>query len=80
MNFLEAEHVISAHQFGFRRRLGTDDLLTTLLHHWAVTAGNGDSVHVLAIDIAGAFDKVSSRRTPQGTCNRHCRPTPSLAH
>ena len=59
MNFLEAGHVLSAHQFGFRRRLGTDDLPTTLQHHWAVTAGNGDSVHVLAIDIAGAFDKVS---------------------
>ena len=59
INFLEAEHVLSAHQFGFRRRLGADDLLTALQHHWATTAGNGDSIHVP--DIAGAFDKVSHR-------------------
>ena len=61
VNFLEAEHVLSAHQSGFRRRLGADDLLTALQHHWATTAGNGDFVHVLATDIAGAFDKVSHR-------------------
>ena len=50
-------NILSAHQFGFRRRLGADDLLTALQHQWAVTAGNGDSAHVLAIDIAGALTK-----------------------
>ena len=59
VNFLERENVLSAHQFGFRRRLGTADLLTLLQHKWSSTIANRGSVHTLAVDIAGAFDKVS---------------------
>ena len=58
-NYLERNHLLSDSQFGFRRGLGTADLLTTLHHHWATTVGNGGDVRVLAIDIAGAFDRVS---------------------
>ena len=59
MNHLEAHHVLSAQQFGFRRGLGTSDLLTRLQHEWSCALAQGGEVHVLAADIAGAFDKVS---------------------
>ena len=52
---------MSAHQFGFRRRLGTADLLTLLQHKWSSAIANRGSVHTLAVDIAGAFDKVSHK-------------------
>ena len=55
---LLALNVLSAHQFGFRRRLRTADLLTLLQHKWSSTIANRGSVHTLAVDIAGAFDKV----------------------
>ena len=61
VNFLERENVLSAHQFGFRRRLGTADLLTLLQHKWSSTIANRGSVHTLAVDIAGAFDEVSHK-------------------
>ena len=53
--------MLSAHQFGFRRRLGTADLLTLLQHKCSSTIANRGSVHTLAVDIAGAFDKVSHK-------------------
>ena len=59
MNFLEKRNVLSPHQFGFRRGLGTADLLTQLQHNWSTTVNEHGTVHALAIDIAGAFDKVS---------------------
>ena len=61
VNFLERENVLSAHQFGFRRRLCTADLLTLLQNKWSSTSANRGSVHTLAVDIAGAFDKVSHK-------------------
>jgi hypothetical protein len=59
VNFLESHSVLSERQFGFRRGLGTADLLTLLHHQWCLTSGEGGVVRVLAADIAGAFDKVS---------------------
>ena len=59
MNFLESNSILAMRQFGFRRGLGTSDLLTKLHGEWSRAAGSGGSAHVLAIDIAGAFDKVS---------------------
>ena len=61
VNFLEANHVLSSHQFGFRRGLGTADLLTRLQHEWSSTLALKGEVHVVAADIAGAFDKVSHK-------------------
>ena len=40
-------------------RLGTSDLLTKLHSEWSKAAGLGGSVYKLAVDIAGAFDRVS---------------------
>ena len=61
MNFLVSHNVLSAKQYGFRRRLGTADVLTLLHHLCRRAAGSGVLAHVLAIDIAGAFDKVSHK-------------------
>lgn len=59
MNFLEAHNVLSSNQFGFRRGIGTQDVLTLLHHQWSRVAARGGAVRVIAVDIAGAFDKVS---------------------
>ena len=61
VNYLEKHNLLSGSQFGFRRGLGTSDLLTALHHQWVSTIGTGGTVRVLAIDIAGAFDRVSHR-------------------
>ena len=58
-NFLERNNILSNHQFGFRRGLGPADLLTGLHHQWSKIAAAGGAVRIVAVDIAGAFDKVS---------------------
>ena len=58
-NFLERNSILPPFQFGFRGALSTADLLTKLHHQWSKSLASGGAVHVLAIDIAGAFDKVS---------------------
>ena len=58
-NFLERNTILSPCQFGFRGSLSTADLLIKLHHEWSKSLASGGAVHVLAINIAGAFDKVS---------------------
>eukprot|EP00117_Sycon_ciliatum_P044885 scpid97792/ scgid32318/ len=58
-NFLEKNSILSSRQFGFRAGLGTSDLLIALQHEWHQTAAQRGLVRVLAVDIAGGFDKVS---------------------
>ena len=60
-NFLERNAILSPTQFGFRAGLGTVDLLLALHHEWSRNTNQGGLVRVLAVDIAGAFDKVSHR-------------------
>ena len=59
MTYLEKENLLSKHQFGFRTGLGTADLLTSLDHQWLSCINTGGAVRVMAVDIAGAFDRVS---------------------
>ena len=61
MTFLERENLLSAYQFGFRSGIGAADLLTALIREWLTCINTGGAVRgrVLAVDIAGAFDKVS---------------------
>ena len=59
MNHMEKRNLLSAHQFGFRSGLGAADLLTSMNHEWLKSLNSGGAVRVLAVDIAGAFDKVS---------------------
>ncbi|XP_065174836.1 uncharacterized protein LOC135804803 [Sycon ciliatum] len=61
INHLEHEKALSIHQYGFRQGLSTSDLLTSLNHSWVSEVNRGGAVRVLAVDIAGAFDKVSHR-------------------
>ena len=58
-NFLEHISILSPCQFDFPGGFSTADLLTKLHHEWSKSLASGGAVHVLAIDIAGAFDKVS---------------------
>ena len=59
MNHLDRHELVTTREFGFRKGLGTADLLTVLHHEWATTVRRGGLVRVVAIDIAGAFDLVS---------------------
>ena len=59
MNYLEKGQLLSAHQFGFRSGLGAADLLTVLNREWLTAINTGGAVRALAVDIAGAFDRVS---------------------
>eukprot|EP00117_Sycon_ciliatum_P031201 scpid26526/ scgid24448/ RNA-directed DNA polymerase from mobile element jockey; Reverse transcriptase len=59
INHLNSNTLLSANQFGFRKSIGTADLLTSLQHEWALTTSKGGTIQALAIDIAGAFDRVS---------------------
>lgn len=59
VNYLEKHQLLSSNQYGFRRGLGTSDLLTVLHNQWVNIVGRGGSVRALAVDIAGAFDRVS---------------------
>ena len=58
-SFVESHNVIFAKQFGFRKGLSTADVVTKLHCEWSRASGLGGAAHVLVIDIAGAFDKVS---------------------
>ena len=61
INHLEHKKALSIHLYGFRQGLSTSDLLTSLNHSWFSKVNRGGAVRVLAVDIAGAFDKVSHR-------------------
>ena len=58
---LESNEILSRFQFGFRSKQGTQDLLSILAAKWAKTMDSGGVTRVLAVDIMGAFDKVSHR-------------------
>ena len=58
-NFLEKNSILSNNQYGFRRGMSTQDILTLLSHRWHTTSARGGSTRVIAVDVAGAFDKVS---------------------
>lgn len=59
VNFLETHRVLPDSQYGFRRGRGTADVLTALQNEWVQVVGQGGCAQVLAVDIAGAFDRVS---------------------
>ena len=59
MNRLEHYKLLTPHQVGFRRRLGTSDALQALHDAWITAVGRGGTARILAVDIAGALDRVS---------------------
>ena len=52
---------MSGSQFGFRPKFGIQDIFFALHHEWIQILNKGGCVRNLAVDIAGAFDKVSHR-------------------
>jgi len=56
---LEEHQILSKNQYGFRQGLSTQDVLTLLCHRWSSVASEGGATRVVAVDIAGAFDRVS---------------------
>ena len=59
MGFLERNHILSTNQYSFRQDLGIQDLLTLPHHRWSTVYAQRGAARVVAVDIAGAFDKVS---------------------
>ena len=57
--YLERYHLLPDSQYGFRQGRGTADVLTTLQNEWTRTVASGGCVPIVAVDIAGAFDRVS---------------------
>ena len=58
---LEEHHLLSPHQFGFRRGRSASDLLLLLAKKWHTALDFGHPSLVIALDIAGAFDRVWHR-------------------
>ena len=73
VNFLERENLLSTYQFGFRSGLGAADLLTALNREWLTSINTGGPIRVLAVDVAGAFGKVSQARCPSQAGIVWCR-------
>ena len=57
--YLERYHLLPDSQYGFRQGHGTADVLTALQNEWTRTVASGGCVPIVAVDIAGAFDRVS---------------------
>ena len=55
---LNQHNLLSPHQFGFRPGRSTSDLLLLLSQKWQDTLDEGLGTLVVALDIAGAFDRV----------------------
>lgn len=51
-------YLIFDSQFSFKPHHSTADSLTILSQRWTNALDNGYEVHVIALDIKGAFDKV----------------------
>ena len=60
-SFMETHHLLSPKQFGFRRGRSAADLLLLQSAAWNTALDGGSDVYVIALDIAGAFDRVWHR-------------------
>ena len=57
-NYFEENYLLSNKQFGFRQNRSTSDLLLQLSTSWNKSLDNRRFTYVIALDIAGAFDRV----------------------
>ena len=60
-SFLELHHLLSPKQFGFRQNMSAADLLLNMSTTWNSALDSGKDTYVIALDIAGAFDRVWHR-------------------
>ena len=56
--FIDQNSLLSDKQFGFRKKRSTSDLLLQLSTSWHKSLEKGNYTYVIALDIAGAFDRV----------------------
>ena len=56
--FLDKHRLLSNRQFGFRTNMSTNDILLHLSTSWHQSLDRGRDSFVIALDIAGAFDRV----------------------
>ena len=56
--FLDKHHLLSIKQFGFRKERSASDLLLKMTTLWNRSLDMGEETYVIALDIAGAFDRV----------------------
>ena len=57
-DFFDTHHLISNRQFGFRSKRSASDLLLHLTSTWQKSLNKAKDTIVIALDIAGAFDRV----------------------
>ena len=57
-DYLDKHYLLSAKQFGFRKERSTADLLLNMSSDWNKHLDKGEDCYVVALDIAGAFDRV----------------------
>ena len=55
---LETNRLLSLKQFGFRKERATSDILLQMTSKWNSSLDHGIDTYVIALDIAGAFDRV----------------------
>ena len=55
---LTTQKLVSLKQFGYREGMSASDLMLGLTTDWQDALNKGDDIIVVALDIAGAFDKV----------------------
>ena len=55
---LEQNRLLSLKQFGFRKERATSDILLQMTSKWNASLDSGIDTYVIALDIAGAFDRV----------------------
>ena len=55
---LEENRLLSLKQFGFRKERATSDILLQMTSKWNSSLDCGMDTYVIALDIAGAFDRV----------------------
>ena len=55
---LEANNLLSDHQYGFRKATSTGDLLAYAVHVWSSALESCGESRVISLDISKAFDRV----------------------
>ncbi|XP_063853834.1 uncharacterized protein LOC135096332 [Scylla paramamosain] len=59
---LDSQHLLSPRQFGFRMGRSAADLNLLLTNDWSNALDQGRRTAILALNIAGAFDRVARNR------------------
>ena len=59
VSFLDRHYLLPDSRYGLHQGRGTADVLTALQHEWTQMVANGSTVPIVAVDIAGVFDRVS---------------------